>query len=681
MDENMENTSGPPVNPAQEAGADLDKYPPKAAQKLDDQTPKSPVAAPTKDLPKLPQEEEENMIRSLRMKFKGGDAGELHDLLSSLELADKERRSGSPSLDGLEAVLSQIDVLWRSNSTYMAEVAEMLADASRDAKWRPYFGQSGILDYFLRIISTEEVEENTLLHSLRFIGNSCADTDENRARVLEMNYTLPIIQWITHLSLVHVAIPVIYNICIDYVPAQAQVAQNGISIVLLKLLETGKLKGSALLGVTYELLEMASEQSQSIDTAPDDLLPLIIHAVSSSESYGEGYGCLLNALNGYLQKDKFQQLSIINGHVEELLSIFLDTFKGEDSIMGPLRLKLNHSLADISSLAAYPKYYPLRCSATETLISWLSSEKDDLKICGSIILGNVARDDEVCKSMLHDFKVHLPLISMLQREDSKATVLHCSLGFLKNLAIAGDNRECLGEAGIIKAVSRLWAIDTLPHAQLMAASLTRQTILTSVTNITRLLEPISSDSDSPASRRTYLSLLLALFGKTDSSPIKTEIGRTIAAICRTLMRLKENSELPPGTEELVTRLFDLHKDVARPIGIMITQTEWPIVQSEGWFALALIASHPAGSQAVIDCLESMCVIQSLCDTIRTPISRPEPGEPAKDKTDRLKKMKDRENALFLLHGLMRNNAASELPESLRDMFEDLLREAGLEPPK
>lgn len=47
------------------------------------------------------------------------------------------------------------------------------------------------------------------------------------------------------------------------VPAQAQVAQNGISIVLLKLLETGKLKGSALLGVTYELLEMASEQSMS----------------------------------------------------------------------------------------------------------------------------------------------------------------------------------------------------------------------------------------------------------------------------------------------------------------------------------------------------------------------------------------------------------------------------------
>ncbi|EFR04318.1 hypothetical protein MGYG_07325 [Nannizzia gypsea CBS 118893] len=678
----MDNNAGPSANPAQKgAGSDLDKYPSESAQKMDDQTQKSPDSAPVRDLPKLPRDEEENMIRTLRTKFKGGDVEELHNLLSSLELADKERRSGSPSLDGLAAVLDQIDMLWRSNSTYMAEVAEMLADASRDAKWRPFFGQSGILDYFLRIISTEEVEEDTLLHSLRFIGNSCADTDENRARVLEMNYTLPIIQWITHLRLVHVAIPVIYNICIDYVPAQAQVAQNGISIVLLKLLETGKLKGSALLGVTYELLEMASEQSQSVDITPDESLPLIIHAISSSESHGEGYGCLLNALNGYLQKDKFQQLSIINGHVEALLSIFMDTFKGDDSIMAPLRLKLNHSLADISALAAYPKYYPLRCSVTETLISWLASEKDDLKICACIILGNVARDDEVCKSMLHDFKVHLPLISMLKREDSKATVLHCSLGFLKNLAIAGDNREYLGEADIIKAASRLWAIDTLPHAQLMATSLTRQTILTSVTNIGRLLEPISSDYDSPGSRRTYLSLLLALFGKTDSSPIKTEIGRTIAAICRTLMRLKGNSELPVGTEELVTRLFDLHKDIARPIGTMITQTEWPIVQSEGWFALALVASHPAGSQAVIDCLESMCVIQSLCDTIRTPISHPEPGEPAKDKTERLKKSKDRENALFLLHGLMRNNAASELPESLRDMFEGLLREAGHEPVK
>ncbi|KAM5451742.1 hypothetical protein MaudCBS49596_003570 [Microsporum audouinii] len=679
----MENPTESLANPAQEAGSELDKYPPGSAQKMDGQTSKSPIPAPAKDLSKLPQEEEEAMIRSLRSKFKsagdGDQSEELHNLLNALELADEERRSGSPSMRGLSLVLSQIDMLWRSNSCYMAEVAEMLADASRDANWRPHFGQSGILDYFLRIISTDEVEENTLLHALRFIGNSCADTDENRARVLEMNYTLPIIQWIAHLNLVHVAIPVIYNICIDFVPAQAQVAQNGISIVLLKLLASGKLKGSALLGVTYELLEMTS---QYIDTASDNSLPLLIHATSNVESHGEGFACLVNSLNAYLQKDKFQRLSIINGHVEELLSIFMDTFKGDDSVMIPLRLKLNHSLADISALPAFPQYYPLRCSVTETLVSWLNSDKDDLKICACVILGNVARDDEVCKSMLHDFKVHLPLISMLKREDAKATILHCSLGFLKNLAIAGDNREYLGEAGIIKAVSRLWAIETLPHAQLMATSLTRQTILTSVTNIGRLLEPISSDSDSPASRRTYLSLLLALFGKTDSSPIKTEIGRTVAAICRTLMRLKGDSELPSETRELVTRLFALHQDVARPIGIMITQTEWPIVQSEGWFALALVASHPAGSQAVIDCLESMCVIQSLCDAVRSSISRPEPGESAKDKTDRLKKTKDRDNALFLLHGLMRNNAsASELPESLRDMFEGLLREAGHEPPR
>ncbi|KAK2809343.1 hypothetical protein FQN49_008628, partial [Arthroderma sp. PD_2] len=656
MDETMEIPAVPPVNPAGEARSELDKYPPEPSPNMDDQTPKSPLPAPARDLSKLPQEEEETMLRSLRTKFKGAEDRdqneELHTLLNSLELADKGLRAGTASGEGLKAVLSQIDMLWRSNSSHMAEVTEMLADASRDAKWRPYFGQSGILDYFLRIISTDEVEEHTLLHALRFIGNSCADTDENRERVLEMNYTLPIIQWISHLRLVHVAIPVIYNICVDFVPAQAQVAQNGISMVLLKLLASEKLKGSALLGVTYELLEMAS---QAIDIASDDSLPLLIHATSRSDSYGEGYACLLNSLNAYLQRDKFQQLSIINGRVEELLSIFTDSFNGDDSLMSPLRLKLNHSLADISALPAFPKYYPLHCPVTETLISWLSSDKDDLKICACVILGNVARDDEVCKSMLHDFKIHLPLIDMLKRDDAKATVLHCSLGFLKNLAIAGDNREYLGEADVIKAVSRLWALETLPHAQLMAASLTRQTILTSVSNISRLLEPISSDSDSPGSRRTYLSLLLVLFGKTDSSPIKTEIGRTIAAVCRTLMRLKGNSELPTDTQVLVDRLFTLHKDVARPIGIMITQTEWPIVQSEGWFALALVASHPAGSHAVIDCLESMCVIQSLCDTVRSTITPPEPGESAKDKTDRLKKTKDRDNALFLLHGLMKNN--------------------------
>lgn len=43
--------------------------------------------------------------------------------------------------------------------------------------WRAPYGRVGILDFFLRLIATkEDIDNDLLLHSLRLIGNSCADT-------------------------------------------------------------------------------------------------------------------------------------------------------------------------------------------------------------------------------------------------------------------------------------------------------------------------------------------------------------------------------------------------------------------------------------------------------------------------------------------------------------------------
>jgi len=108
--------------------------------------------------------------------------------------------------------------------------------------------------------------------------------DENRKRVVDRNYTLPIIELFQNPAVMHVAVPVIYNICVDFgrcsspmivlgslwsnadfaaEPAQAQVAANGICYSLLELLAGGSITGNALLTYTYELVEMASEQGLS----------------------------------------------------------------------------------------------------------------------------------------------------------------------------------------------------------------------------------------------------------------------------------------------------------------------------------------------------------------------------------------------------------------------------------
>ena len=230
-----------------------------------------PLKAPARDGVTLSVEEQEAMFRALRHVFERAeeDLGsfDIQDLLNSLDAADSDARRGHQNLEALHEVKVTLDQLWRSNSSYMAQATELLANGSRNrkalrdlysrfcrggrqadcyvAKWRLPYGSCGILDFYLRIVATPDVDKDVMLHSLRLVGNSCADigtifrvpndgyllllavlrkyviltdshADENRQIVVEKNYTSSIINLFSNSDLVHVAIPVIYNICADF---------------------------------------------------------------------------------------------------------------------------------------------------------------------------------------------------------------------------------------------------------------------------------------------------------------------------------------------------------------------------------------------------------------------------------------------------------------------------------
>lgn len=93
----------------------------------------------------------------------------------------------------LQSITGVLDQLLTFDLTRMTTATEKLADASRNrtyangtafwviltfstAKWRIPLGQSGILDSFLQIITMDGTTDTLMIHALRLIGNSCADT-------------------------------------------------------------------------------------------------------------------------------------------------------------------------------------------------------------------------------------------------------------------------------------------------------------------------------------------------------------------------------------------------------------------------------------------------------------------------------------------------------------------------
>ncbi|EIT77747.1 hypothetical protein AO1008_01477 [Aspergillus oryzae 100-8] len=326
--------------------------------------------------------------------------------------------------------------------------------------------------------------------------------------------------------------------------------------------------------------------------------------------------------------------------------------------LAQVQLRINQTLAEISGTPLFAEHYPLGSDLSLMLRSWLQRTEDQLQICSCVMLGNLARSDEVCQAMVQDLNIHRDLISIV-KSDAKGAVLYAALGFLKNLAIAGDNRLHLGRAGIIPAVSQLWEYETVPQVQFAATSIVRQVIIASVENVSHLLENFPGDED----HRTYLSQLLLLFEKTDSTPIRTEIGRIIASICRTL--IPKSREQDEEADAILKRLFGIHSGIAFPLGAMISQTQWPVVRSEGWFALALMASSQPGSGTALECLEKM----DLFPTLEQSLSAESLG--SADEANKLQLIKDRDNIIVLIQEILKQDPI-QLSDSAKNTLRGLL---------
>ena len=96
---------------------------------------------------------------------------EAEEEIGEVDSADQQRRT-----EKLKSITLSLDRLWWAGQEQLAKAAEMLADGSRDARWRIPYGTSGLLDAFLIIVSSPDIITPLRVHALRLIGNSCADT-------------------------------------------------------------------------------------------------------------------------------------------------------------------------------------------------------------------------------------------------------------------------------------------------------------------------------------------------------------------------------------------------------------------------------------------------------------------------------------------------------------------------
>lgn len=387
---------------------------------------------------------------------------------------------------------------------------------------------------------------------------------------------------------------------------------------------------------------------------------------------------VINTVNAFLNQQRFQKHFMEQDLVNTLLELIVRSYAfetgdpEEDSELSILRNNVNQTLSDISATTLFANHYPIDSALVDYLIQWLSSSRAQMRICSCLVLGNLARSDPVCLDMVRRLNLHERLLQIL-RDQTDMQVAYAALGFLRNLALPAENKTVLGSLESTELISTFWSSDSNPQVQHASVGLLRQLLHNCIGNVRWLLESLSPDQDSPAHEKTYLSLLLLLYGRTDDISTKVEIGRTVATICRCIALSSQG--LPAGSiSAILHRLYGMHADIARPLAMMITQSRFPIIRSEGWFALALMARSKEGSAAVSEVLQQMEVFGALVTTITgqtmnghgSPTSqhpntgntsgsgsRSGIGRPLSEQ-ERDMQAKDRENALVLVNELLKS---------------------------
>ncbi|KAL8991651.1 MAG: hypothetical protein Q9169_007779, partial [Polycauliona sp. 2 TL-2023] len=430
-----------------------------------------------------------------------------------------------------------------------------------------------------------------------------------------------------------------------------------------------------------------------LDMCPDVSVQIVVELLQADDLDADDMLPIVHTINAFLKHGRFQQHFIEYDLVYTLMEIISKSSLAYDTSLRPvdpdeiswssLQKSVTEILSDISATGAFVRKYTIDSALADGLIQWLQTQQQPKQICSCLILGNLAQSDLVCREMVSRLRLHDRLLAILE-DPRHPQVSHAVLGFLRNLSLPAENKAIVGSQHAVEIIARFWSVEVNSQIQHASVALVRQLLNSCIANVKWLLESLSPDPDSPAYEKTYLSLLLLLFGRTDDAATRFETGRTVATICRCISTSSQG--LPPQSTNAVThRLYGLHPNIATPLAMMISQSRFPVLRSEGWFALALMARSGEGSAAVSEVFQQLETFGVLVSTItgQSPTSeRPATGNTttSSDSTSSDKspgqvqnmKDKDRENALVLVNELLRHNG-DNLSDIRRSVLQDLMR--------
>ncbi|KAF8590562.1 hypothetical protein K439DRAFT_1403733 [Ramaria rubella] len=303
------------------------------------------------------------------------------------------------------------------------------------------------------------------------------------------------------------------------------------------------------------------------------------------------------------------------------------------------------------------------------MIDWIRSNlhggRDDLVICATLCLGNLARRPSHCIALVHSPFSLVTELGLLLGAEVDIKLKHGALGLLKHLSQSPSNRRLLGEARILEKLtkSEIWSdrSDMAETVQLSAIGTAKHLCNENFGNAMQLAE---SRATASVTSLTGIDQILALVKRSDTIAVKSEGTRVVVNVIKSICSSKQVDMLNEQQRkalELVTT-SSATTALAELIG---RSAKYPALINEGLSALTLLCSVPSGSPLVAQALLSPLPMD--------PISVPSRSTSQSSQTSPISSPA---TCLTMLHNILTVDLDSALHDDLRAAACSLLAAVG-----
>jgi hypothetical protein len=479
-----------------------------------------------------------------------------------------------------------------------------------------------------------------------------------------------------------------------------QAAELRLDSIITGLLASNEILEDAI-SYAVELIQWTTEKLTKSQIEEDESVQTFTAILEVALRYDEdNYHDYVALVTHYLQSPEFQSKIATPEILDKLVDLTIDyesrltagetqdVFRAlatqQDSNKAPsedlivlLMVHLVNSLSAISATDAFVHNFTIQNSPYTKLRSTLQHRTPTPStVSACVVLGNLVTSDQISRTIIEDFGIHLPLISILSTSEEPA-LLYAAAGFVRNLAIPQQNKILLADENLIEVCCRL-LVNADPSVRGEGAAILGKLVANNLTNIKKVVYEGIPDEvlpaqtlgtelrDSPTILHHIVTQALAPSAPVPSTSMKNamvELGRTIIAMLRYLGQ----ADIEPSAKFVAQDMFKTPL-IARPVARLVRQRFFTDARSEGLLGLGLMVQSHEGALCVI---EELNEDSGLLDAIKEfSLSQKQEGQ-----TGGMALGRDLQNSMVLLSGLVKNGVGA-MDMGLKDEIDMVQEELG-----